>query len=127
MGTLRLFKTSRLGVLARLASFFRPAAGESEPAPVAAPDYDYDEFIDITDELLARLTEHRRRYPDPPTSFEEFRDRHKPVPPHIGKDFLKNRPAILDIRDGVAIFENGTKIDSKRLLNSRREKANSGE
>ena len=131
MGTLRLLSTGRLS---RFAAFLRlrlfpgaysrrpRAASESEPAPVA----DDDGFVDITDKLLADLIEVRRRNPNPPTSIEEFLDRHKPIPPHIGKNFLKNRPGILDIRGGVVRFKDGRKIDTDRLLNLPDEEADSG-
>ncbi|MDA7999751.1 MAG: hypothetical protein MPK08_00065 [Alphaproteobacteria bacterium] len=204
MGTLRLFKTTRLGVLARLASFFRPFPASRVPA--AAPDYDYDKFVDITDEIIALQEGFRhlrpdpapepaeetlaapvarsslpypdlgpdhpanepgladeiraararpvsslrypdlgadhianepgisasvaaarsalRRNPDAKKNLEEFL-RRPPLPENFGKDFLKNRPVILDVRDGVFIYDDGTKIDSNRVLKSLREETNS--
>ena len=108
MGTLRLFKTTRLGVLARLASFFRPAAGESE----------------TTDEILAARARGRIRHPDPMT-WEEFRGEYPPLPDDFGKDFLKDRPRIPEIRDGVTTFEDGTKVNSREPLNPRGEESDS--
>ena len=126
MGTLRhLNTTRRLGILARLAGFLRLLARPARPVAKSEPAPDDDGFVDITDKLLAMQDELHRRYPDPPKSLEEFRKRHKPVP--ADSDFLKNRPGVLDIRDGVVRLKNGKKINTDRLLNSRREKANSGE
>ena len=119
MGTLRLFKTSavhRLLTFLRLRSFPRARGdfGSSLPYPELGADHPANEPGIPASIAANRARLIGSRNPDP-MPLDEFYRRHKPVPDD--DDFLKERPAIREIRDGIATFENGAKIDAGKYLN----------
>ena len=110
MGTLRLFKTSavhRLLTFLRLRSFpgARGDFGSSLPYPELGADHPANEPGIPASVAAARSS--LRRNPNRKSWLTLYEDLGEPLP----DDFMAKRPVIREIRDGVAIFEDGDEVD----------------